>query len=210
MSVVTIRGQMGSGAPEVGRLVAARLGAEYVDREIIAQVAARLQRHEEDILEKEMPPGTVLARITDALAHGQAHGLGIEGAYLPTWQTPVPDARYLQALEAVMKELAASPAIVICGRGSHFILRSHPRAFHVRVVAPLPLRVKRIMQDLKLSEEAARQEIARYDNSHREFIRRYYRAELEDPAYFDLVVNTAHLSFEAAASTILCAIPLKG
>ena len=40
MSVVTIRGRLGSGAPEVGKQVAEKLQADYVDREIIARVAA--------------------------------------------------------------------------------------------------------------------------------------------------------------------------
>ena len=35
MSVVTIRGRLGSGAPEIGKLVADKLHADYVDREII-------------------------------------------------------------------------------------------------------------------------------------------------------------------------------
>ena len=50
MSVVTIRGQLGSGAPEIGREVAERLHADYVDREIIAEVAARLHRQEQDVI----------------------------------------------------------------------------------------------------------------------------------------------------------------
>ena len=56
MSVVTIRGQLGSGAPEIGRQIADRLHADYVDREIIAKVAARLRRQEQEVIEKEMPP----------------------------------------------------------------------------------------------------------------------------------------------------------
>ena len=48
MSIVTIRGQLGSGAPEIGRKIAGRLHTDYVDREIIADVAARLQRDERE------------------------------------------------------------------------------------------------------------------------------------------------------------------
>ena len=53
-------------------------------------------------------------------------------------------------------------------------------------------------------------EIARFDNSRREFTKRYFQAELEDPAYYDLVINTEHLSFEAAASIAVHALPFKG
>ena len=56
MSIVTIRGQLESGATEVGKQVADRLHADYVDQEIIAEVAARLHRKEQEVIEKEMPP----------------------------------------------------------------------------------------------------------------------------------------------------------
>jgi hypothetical protein len=69
MSVVTIRGHLGSGAPEIGKKVADRLHIDYIDREIIADVAQRLKWPKEGIAYKEMPPGTLLGRIAEALGH---------------------------------------------------------------------------------------------------------------------------------------------
>ena len=207
MSVVTIRGQLGSGAPEVGRQIADRLHADYVDREIIAEVAARLHRQEQDVIAKEMPPGSLLGRIVEAL--GRSGGVGFEGAYLPLWQIPLDDTRYLEALKSVIRELARSQSLVIRGRGSQFILKDDPGALHVLLVAPLEVRVKRVMQNLKLNEEAAKQEIASFDNSSHQFIKRYFQAELEDPANYDLVINTERLSFEAAASIIVDSLSFK-
>lgn len=209
MPVVTIRGQLGSGAPEIGKQVADLLHADYVDREIIAEVAAGLQRQEEEVIEKEMPPSSHLGRIAEALQHSLAYGVGFEGAYFPAWQMPLNDTRYLQALESVVRELARSQSIVIRGRGSQFILRDDPRALHVLVVSPLEVRVKRVMEDLKLSHEAAKQQIARFDNSRREFIKRHFKAELEDPVCYDLVINTEHLAFQAAASIVVDALTFK-
>ena len=57
MSIVTIRGQLGSGASEIGKLVADRLHIDYVDREIIAEISERLKWSKQGIAEKEMPPG---------------------------------------------------------------------------------------------------------------------------------------------------------
>ncbi len=206
MSVVTIRGQLGSGAPEIGRQIADRLHADYVDREIIAKVAARLQRQEQEVIEKEMPPSSVLGRIAEALGRS---GVGFEGAYLPIWQIPLDNTRYLEALESVVRELARSQSLVILGRGSQFILKDYPGVLHVLVVAPLEVRVKRVMQDLKLDQETAKLEIARRDNSLREFIKRHFRAEVEDAVYYDLVINTERFSFQAAASIVVDALSLK-
>jgi cytidylate kinase len=206
MSVVTIRGQLGSGAPEVGRQIADRLHADYVDREIIAEVAARLNRQEQDVVAKEMPDSSLLSRIAEALGRG---GVCFEGAYLPTWEIPPDDTRYLEALKFVVKELARSQLLVIRGRGSQFILKDYPGALHILLVAPIEERVKRVMENLWLDQEAAKREIERFDKSRREFIKRYFHAELEDPAYYDLVINTERLSFEAAASIVVDALSLK-
>jgi cytidylate kinase len=209
MSLITIRDQLGGGAPEIGRQIAELLHADYVDREIIAEVAAQLHRQEQDVLAKERPPSSLLGRIAEALERSAPFGVGFEGAYLPAWQIPLDDARYLKALEFVIKDLARSQSLVIYGRGSQFILRDYPHAFHVQLVAPLEVRVKRIMQSLNLDQEAAKQEIARVDNSNRQFVRRYFKAEVEDPVNYDLVINTKNLSFQAAASMVVDALSYK-
>jgi hypothetical protein len=209
MPIVTIRGQLGSRAPEIGKKVAELLHADYVDREIIAEVAARLQRDEQDVIAKEMPPSGLLGRIAEALDRGIPFGAGIEGAYLPAWEIPLDDRRYRQALESVILELARSQSLVIRGRGSQFILKNHPHTLHVLTVAPLEVRLKRVMEERKIDEEAARREIAHFDNASREFIKRYYQAAWEDPVQYDLVVNTEYLSFEAAGSIIIQALSVK-
>ncbi len=209
MSVVTIRGQLGSGAPEIGKLISDKLHADYIDREIIAKVAALLNRRKRGVRAKEMPPGSLAGRIAEALGRGYLFGVDYQGVYLPAWEIPLDNTRYLAALESVIKELAESPSIVIRGRGSQLILKDYPSALHVLVVAPLEMRVKRVMEILNLDEDSAKKEIARYDSSRREFIKRYFQAELEDPVHYDLVLNTEHLSFEAAASIVVDAAPLK-
>ena len=211
MSVITIRGQLESGAPEVGKQIADRLQADYVDREIIAEVAVRLQRQEQEVIEKEMPPSTLIGRIAEALGRGYAFGDGMAGAYLPVGKIPLNDNRYLRALESVVREVARSRSkpLVILGRGSQFILKDYPGIFHVLAVAPLEVRVKRVMQSLNLDQEAARQEITRYDNTLREFFKRYFKAEPEEPVYYDLVVNTGRFSFQGAASIVVDGLSFK-
>lgn len=209
MPIVTIRGPLGSGAPEIGKGVAGLLHVDYVDREIIAEVAARLQRDEQDVDAKEMPPSSLLGRIAEALDRGIPFGAGVEGAYLPTWEIPLDDRRYLQALESVVRELARSQSLVIQGRGSQFFLKGHPHTLHVLTVAPSKMRVKRIMEERKSSQEAAEREIARFDSGSREFIKRHFQAGWEDPIHYDLVLNTENLSFQNAASIIVHALSIQ-
>jgi len=208
MPVITIRGQYGSGSAEIGELIAQKLNIDYVDREIIAGVAERLRRPSTSIADKEMPPSTLLGRISEAMAQTACLGDGIyAGVYSPLCEIPLNDTNYLSGLEYVIKELAASQSIVIRGRGSHFILKDFPGAFHVLIVAPIAARVKRVMERKKLNEVDARKEIARFDDGSREFVKRYFKANIADPINYDMVINTNHLSVESVASIIVEALP---
>jgi cytidylate kinase len=205
MPVITIRGQMGGGAPEIGKLIADTLHVDYIDRQIISEVAKKLRVSKGGVTEKETPPGSLWERIALALSRGYPAGSGYAGAMgtfgadLPVYEMPLGDSQYLAGLESVIKGLAESDAVVIRGRGSQFILKAKTDALHVLVVAPEELRIKRIIESLKMQESDAKKEISRSDSSHREFIKRYFQADLEDPVNYDIVVNTAVLEFEDIA-----------
>jgi cytidylate kinase len=124
------------------------------------------------------------------------------------WEIPIDDKLYLQTLKMVITQLAKSQAIVIRGRGSQFILKDFPGAFHVLVVAPIDLRVKRVMEKMKLDEEKAKIEIKRSDSYHHEFTRRYFHTETENPLDYDLVVNTERITIEEATSLVVNAVHL--
>jgi len=209
MPVVTIRGKAGSGAPEIGKILAEKLQVDYIDRKIIAEVASRLNLHEQEVIAKEMPPCTLRERIEEALQRGYATGVGVQGAYLPISQIPLDDNRYLETLSSLIKELAQNHSAVIYGRGSQFILRDHPHTINISIVAPLKIRIKRIMEVMGVNEEKARQEVNRFDNSAREFMKRMFGAEMEDPIHYDLVINTERINYETAAQIILEALKLK-
>jgi cytidylate kinase len=207
MPIVTIRGQFGSGAPEIGKLIAETLNIDYVDRGIIAEVAKNLECHEGEIVAREMPSGNLKIRILETLI--KAYTKGIEGAYLPIRQMPLDDDRYFQALNKVIRNLAQSESIVIRGRGSQFILKNYRSTLHVYTIAPLTLRIKRVMNNLNLDQQAAELEIDHFEDCRRRFIKKYFNADVEDPSHYSLVINTGDFSLKSAAAIIVNAIPLK-
>lgn len=211
MPIITIRGQEGSGAAEIGKMVASKLRIDYVDNEIITDVAQKLNRREKDVAEKEMPPSTLSGRIARVLLAGvdaisrsyqTDGGLEMPMQQFP-WEAPLYDDRYLQILKMVITELANSKVIVIRGRGSQFILKDFPGVCHIFVVAPMDMRIKHVMESLKLDEGKAKKEIEQADSSRREFTKRYFHANVEDPLHYDLVINTEHITFENASSIVI-------
>ena len=65
------------------------------------------------------------------------------------------------------------------------------------------------MEEMKIGEKAAKERITRFDGSRQEFTRKYFKAELEDPLNYDLVINTEHLTFEDVTLIIVDALCSK-
>jgi cytidylate kinase len=61
-------------------------------------------------------------------------------------------ARYLHLAKQMIRTLAARGHVVIMGRGAQVVLKEAPRVLHVRIVAPLPTRIRRVAQEEGLSE----------------------------------------------------------
>ena len=115
-----------------------------------------------------------------------------------------PDARqsYLQAVRTVIKEWAEGGNIVIVGRAGQALLCDFPRCVHVRVVAPLQTRLERVMDEQKISAEAARAQIEASDRYRKNYLKRFYQVNWNDPELYDLVINTGRRSIEEAAKVI--------
>jgi len=210
MPVITIRGQMGSEAPIIAKACAEALKINYLDREIIDRVAERLRRPRQAIIAKEILPTTFGKRIARALEDDFTR-VGYSITTGPGEHNPfLDDLHYIKGLKSVFRELVKSDSIVINGRGSQFILKDYPRVLHALIVTPLDVRVKRIMERLGISEKAAKQRIAKYDNSRQTFIKKYFKAELEDPIHYDLVINTNYVDIKTAVMMIIKASSFKG
>jgi cytidylate kinase len=65
------------------------------------------------------------------------------------------------------------------------------------------------MESMNLNEFMAKREISQADNMGREFIKRYFGTEMEDPANYDLVINTERISYETSVAIILESLKLS-
>ena len=73
---------------------------------VIAQVTARLESKQEELIAREMPLRGWWGRVAEALGRSYITDLAFGGAYLPAWQIPLGGVRCLQTLESVIRELA--------------------------------------------------------------------------------------------------------
>jgi cytidylate kinase len=73
----------------------------------------------------------------------------------------------------------------------------------VRIIAPLERRIERVMTRDGLDRMAAADHVRQTDLGRRDFARQHFRRDVADPQLYDLVINTAHLSPDAAAALIV-------
>jgi cytidylate kinase len=202
MPVITIRGLTGSGAGAIGREVARLINGDYVDREVIAEVAELLKRPEEQIAAKEKENPGLFDRIMNPLRKVLNRSGKIDSAYMRTWEEPLDDDEYISALESVVRDLALEPNIVIVGRGSQHILRNNQSVLHVLVIAPMEQRLNRVIEEKEIGRNDAVHYIEENDNSRKAFVQRFFQKDFDDPLLYDLVINTKYITSTVAAHLI--------
>ncbi len=179
MAAITISRQMGSLGSEVAQAVAGRLGYRLVWRELIDQAGRRAGA-----------PEVALATIDE---------LGL----LEVKLSALACRAYRQAMHQVALELAAEGNAVLVGRACQVLLRQRPDVLHVRLIAPAGLRAERVARRHGIPLAAARAQVEASDRYRSRYLRRFYRVDWDDPALYDLVINTERIA-PAAAAELVC------
>jgi cytidylate kinase len=221
MPVVTVSGMMGSGAREVARLVADILAIDYVDQQILVDAAQRLGVSARVVAQRDEHVRSFGERLASLLRtfleRSAAAGIGdplmgagsLEvllarsyGDLTKSHEQEVDDALYMKTVTAIIRELGQRGDIVILGRGSNLLLREHPTALHVLTLAPLELRVQRFAQREGLSSQEAAKRVHDLDKGRAAFHHKFFKIEADDPACYDLAIETSRLSSEVAAQLV--------
>lgn len=101
--------------------------------------------------------------------------------------------------------LASIGNAVIIGRGGNFLTSRLHNVLHVRLVAPLPLRIRRVREIHNLTEREATLYVHHADRGRARYVRHYFHEDVSDPLHYHLVLNTGHLTDEDAAGIIALA-----
>lgn len=179
--ILTVSRQMGSLGSQVAEEAARRLMCRLVWREVINQAALRAG-----------VPEVALATIDE---------VGILGIHPRRADL----LAYHRAIRQLMIELAREGNVVIVGRAGQVILQDEPGVMHVRIIAPRTLRISRVAAEKNIPIEQAAGLVERSDQVRRDYLRRYYHAEVDDPCLYDLILNTEHLD-TPSASAVVCAM----
>jgi len=181
--VLTLSRQLGAGDTSFAPALGAKLGLKVYDRELLEQEAVRLGVGEAELEKVDEQASSIFERFRPGGLH----------------------QRYFEALGQLMNELASGGEVLLVGRGGSRFLRDHPAAFHVRVVAPPEVRVRRVMEHRWVSEAPARQLIAESDSQRRRFYEGCFGADWADPLEYHVTANSGRLGPAAVGLVALAA-----
>ena len=209
MPAITIRGQLGSGvyliAPEVARIMDVR----YVDRQVLSEIARHLETTVEEVADIDHVPWGLRERIAKELGRafeqisaGPVAPFDLGPHYVPTGEV-LTEEKYITALQAVIHDLAEAEDVVLMSRGAQLVLKDHPGSLHIYLHAPVVVRVPRVMDYFHVEEEEARKRIEESDKAHIAFLKKYFKADVEDMSHYDLVINTRKVSPREAIDMII-------
>ncbi len=202
MPVITIARQYGAGASAVARLVADELGAELIDKELIAEVARRAAVAPSLVAAEDERPVSMLARVVDSFGP-LAAGAGL------IWEPPYPDPAYdphralVELGRRVIAEVARSGNAVIVGRGASVVLRDRRDATHVFLYADDGIRVETVKARETVSEAVARRRMHEMDANRAAYLHQVYGMDWRDPLLYTVMLNTGALGYARTAELIL-------
>jgi cytidylate kinase len=104
--------------------------------------------------------------------------------------------------EALCERLVSGDRIVYHGRTGHLVLPGISHVMRVRAIAAMEERIRLAMTRMNLSREKAKRYIEEVEEDRRRWVKTLYNVEWDDPALYDVVINTQHLSVPNAAAVL--------
>jgi len=200
--VITISRQLGSGGDEIARKVSKILGYAYFDKSLMVSVAKSIGISEEDIADFSEDTYKVRGFADRIFQRKNPRAMSLALKDNELIRKALDEEECLSMIQTVINNLTSRGKTVIVGRGGQAILKDKVGVFHVRIVAPLAVRVERIMESKGLRHEDALRLIEDSDNASAEYLRRFYNIDWEDPAIYDMVLNTGNMDLNTAARVI--------
>lgn len=183
--VVSISRQRGTGGSYVARRIAEELGYNMFDRLALNAIVDNPE---------------FLRRIVNALDENQRRQFDewIGGSSARSGSND----DYFRKLHHTVAAIARHGGVVLVGRASNFILTLQT-GFHLRVLAPESVRVKNLIEFSNVDDETALEAIRESDTERLAFVKDNFGYDINDPNYYDLIINRAFMGLEEVVKLAL-------
>ena len=196
--VITINREVGTGGRTVGRKLAEKLGVKYCDKAVIDGLTQKF--------------GLTSERIEEIKAQKKSWWNDINNYYqtlISSASQPMEaevkldNASMFETEKRILQDLAAHESCVVAGRTGFMVFREWPNHLNVFIQASMEHRIKRVMQRQNVTEQEARDIIAKMDATREAYIKKYEDTSRYDTRNYQLVISMDDLSEDDAVEIIM-------
>ena len=196
--VITINRELGSGGRTVGRKLAERLGVKYCDKAVIDGLTQKFGLSTERIEEIKAQKKSWWTDINNY------YQILVNSASMPMEAEVKLDNEIMFETEKhILQDIATHTSCVVAGRTGFMVFREWPNHLNVFIQASMEYRVQRVMRRQNVTEQEARDIIAKMDSSREAYIKKYEDTSRYDTRNYQLVISMDDLSEDDAADIIL-------
>ncbi len=205
MAVITISRDHASGGRKLGRLLAKRLGYQYVDKSLFQKIAEDLNVSEKTLesfeKSREYRMSNRFAKLFSKSYIQRIVGFD---------KSVVEEKEYQASLKNLVLETAKEDNVVIVGRAAYFYLKGMENCYHIRLIAPMDWRKKYAVEELTIPTDRAQEILKKSDINHLWFHRLICGNRFDDPFLFHLTLNMSFVPIEKAVEIIESAVNVMG
>lgn len=179
MAIITISREMGGGGIPIAHQAAEELGYKLIDGDTLRDIGPQYGLTNEVLAQIDEKPPAFIENLDRQIELG------------------------MHRIQLIVLEQALKGNVIIYGRGGQDLLPDINSVCRVRVIAPFEDRVERWAEREWIDPDLAHSMVRKSDQQRAGFIKYYYDRDWEDPLHYDLVINTARLSFDMAVKLIV-------
>lgn len=183
---VTITRQFGSLGRSIAKELSRELGVEFYDRDIVEEVAKRLNMPVSDISNQE-----------EQAKH----------SFLPRMFPLGTDEEYIQDMifdvqKDIILDLAARSNCIMVGRCSDYLLENRKNNINIFIYAPYARRLENCIRILDMDRDEAEHMIISVDRARNTYHKKYAGYMPDDPRHKHLMIDSSLLGVEGTAGLI--------
>ena len=198
--VITISRQFGTGGHEIGAELARRLGVKLLDKQILNEVASRMNAVEDAVEKIESRNPLWRDDFTNFYRTYMA-----KAEYNGQEQDQTSHALF-QAQADAIRRIAAEESCVIIGRCGFDIFADHPNALKIFIHSSLGVRKRRIAEKYDISEQDAAAMIVDNDYSRELYTKSFTGRDWRDATNYDISLDVRKFGVNGAVAFLMNSI----
>jgi cytidylate kinase len=197
MAIITISRQFGAGGVTLGKQLSEKLGYTFIDHEVIEMIAEKSNISTQGVESFEKETSGKLKKFISDLAPKQFIDFLLEDNF-----EYLDEKLYVEMIKNIYTNAAKEDNAVIIGRGSQYILRDAPNAYHILLIADKDYRVDFMAKSYGLTHSQAETLVTRQGKRRRYLHRLVGISDFDNPEHYHMVMNMQKTDMKSALNLI--------